>query len=168
LQIGKAVTAHGNVSASPSEATVKIQRIVTNEHKRLFEVHLDDRTLSFPYVRADPRPVRHDRVTSVTVYAQLAHRGFGYVLASGRRGLVHLDQVFAYNEDPRLLRDGILYKLTLEAQRRVATSDLTRRELLRRMGTSPARSIASWIPPMAAKRWTRCSPCSTCWTARSK
>jgi len=118
---------------------VKIQRIVTNERKRLFEVHLDDRTLSFPYVRADPRPVRHDRVTSVTVYAQLAHRGFGNVLASGRRGLVHLDQVFAYNEDPRLLRDGILYKLTLEAQRRVATSDLARRELLRRLGTSPAQ-----------------------------
>lgn len=52
---------------------------------------------------------------------------------------MHLDQVFECNEDPRYLRNALLYRLTLEAQRRVAASDLARREIIRRLGTSPAQ-----------------------------
>ena len=41
-----------------------------------------------------------------------------------------------YNQDPDHLRDLLLYKLTLEAQKRVAKSPLSRREIIRRLGTS--------------------------------
>lgn len=116
-----------------------IRRVRPNEHKRIFVVELDDRTLAFPYVRADPRPTRIDRVFSVTVHVDIAHRGFSYVLASGRRGRVHLDQIFEYNEDPHFLRDLLLYRLTVEARRRLAASDLSRRDILRRLKTSPAQ-----------------------------
>ena len=34
------------------------------------------------------------------------------------------------------MRDLLLYKLTLEAQKRVAKSPLSRREIIRRLGTS--------------------------------
>jgi len=44
--------------------------------------------------------------------------------------------VLEYNRDPGHLRDQLLYALTLEAQKRVKASALSRRELIRRLGTS--------------------------------
>ena len=46
------------------------------------------------------------------------------------------EQVLEYNRDPNYLRDLILYKLTVEAQRRIADSPLSKREIIRRLGTS--------------------------------
>lgn len=44
-----------------------------------------------------------------------------------------------YNQDPAYLRDLLLYRLTLEAQKRVAESPLSKREIVRRLGTSAAQ-----------------------------
>lgn len=49
---------------------------------------------------------------------------------------MHLDQVLEYNQDPAHMRDLLLYKLTLVAQKRLAASRLSRREIIRRLGTS--------------------------------
>ena len=46
------------------------------------------------------------------------------------------ERVLEYNRDPNYLRDLILYKLTVEAQRRIADSPLSKREIIRRLGTS--------------------------------
>ena len=51
-------------------------------------------------------------------------------------GTVHVEQVLEYNRDPNYLRDLMLCKLTLEAQRRIAESPLSKREIIRRLGTS--------------------------------
>ncbi len=37
------------------------------------------------------------------------------------------------------MRDLLLYRLTLEAEARVASSPLSKREIIRRLGTSPAQ-----------------------------
>jgi hypothetical protein len=58
------------------------------------------------------------------------------VLRSGRVGTVHIEQVLEYNKDPDYLRNQLLYDLTIEAQKRVATSPLSRREIIRRLATS--------------------------------
>jgi hypothetical protein len=39
----------------------------------------------------------------------------------------------------RYLRDLLLYRLTIEAQKRIAESPLSKREILRRLGTSAAQ-----------------------------
>jgi hypothetical protein len=52
---------------------------------------------------------------------------------------VHVEEVLEYNQDPDYLRDLLLYRLTLEAQGRIATIPLARREIIRRLGTSPAQ-----------------------------
>ena len=70
------------------------------------------------------------------VDAEIGREGFSYALASGKEGTVHIDRVLEYNQDPEFLRDRLLYRLTLEAQRRVARSRLSRREIIRRLGTS--------------------------------
>jgi hypothetical protein len=58
---------------------------------------------------------------------------------SGIESSVHIEQVLEYNQDPSYMRDLLLYKLTIEAQKRVATSSLSKREIIRRLGTSPAQ-----------------------------
>ena len=52
---------------------------------------------------------------------------------------MHIEQVLEYNKDPAYLRDLLLYKLTLAAQRRVIATALSKREIIRRLGTSPAQ-----------------------------
>jgi hypothetical protein len=44
-----------------------------------------------------------------------------------------------YNKDPGYLSDLLLYKLTIEAQERVEVSPLSRREIIKRLGTSTAQ-----------------------------
>jgi hypothetical protein len=67
---------------------------------------------------------------------ELGREGFTYVLASGKEGSVHIDHVLEYNQDPAYMRDLLLYKLTVEVQERVEASPLSKRELIRRLGTS--------------------------------
>jgi hypothetical protein len=62
-----------------------------------------------------------------------------YVLESGKSGTIHIEQVLEYNQDPTCLRDLLLYRLTLEAQKRIAESALSKREIIRRLGTSAAQ-----------------------------
>ncbi len=52
---------------------------------------------------------------------------------------MHVEQVLEYNQDPTNLRDLLLDRLTLEAKKRIAASPLSRREIVRRLGTSAAQ-----------------------------
>ena len=96
-------------------------------------------TLPFPYTMADPAPAPSDPVTQVRVDDELAREAFVFTLSSGQETTVHVEQVLEYNQDPSYLRDLLLYKLTLEAQRRVIATALSKREIVRRLGTSPAQ-----------------------------
>ncbi len=70
---------------------------------------------------------------------ELGREAFTYRLKSGKEGSVHIEQVLEYNEDPAYMRDLLLYKLTLEAQKRLDQSPLSKREIIRRLDTSPAQ-----------------------------
>ena len=115
---------------------MKIRAVVGNNRKKVFEVKTSTRTLVFPYAKADPRPTANDPLERVFVDRELDREGFTYVLTSAREGTVHVEQVLAYNQDPGYLRDALLYKLTIEAQKRIQASPLSRREIIRRLGTS--------------------------------
>ena len=52
---------------------------------------------------------------------------------------MHVEHVLEYNQDPDHLRDLLLYRLTLEAQKRIAGARLAKREIIRRLGTSPTQ-----------------------------
>jgi predicted XRE-type DNA-binding protein len=84
----------------------------------------------------DLQPTGVDPINRVYVDKELASEGFTYVLKSGKNGTVHIEQVLEYNQDPSYLRDIILYKLTVEAQKRLEKSALSKREIIRRLGTS--------------------------------
>ena len=118
---------------------MKIRAVTFSNRKRSFELTIGTETLPFPYVKADPAPAPGDPVAEVRVDDELAREAFVFAVASGRETTVHLEQVLEYNQDPAYLRDLLLYKLTLEAQRRVIASALSKREIIRRLGTSPAQ-----------------------------
>jgi hypothetical protein len=111
----------------------------SNRRKKAFEVSAGRQHMSYPFARSEPAPSPDDPVARVYVDPELASEGFTFVLESGREGTVHVEQVLEYNRDPAYLRDLLLYKLTVEAQRRVETSPLAKRELVRRLGTSPTQ-----------------------------
>jgi hypothetical protein len=118
---------------------VKVRKVSGNNRKKAFEVRTSSQLLFFPYAKADPRPTPEDGVARVYVDPEIGREGFTYVLNSGREGTVHIEQVLEYNQDPQYLRDLLLYKLTLEAQKRIDASPLSKREIIRRLGTSPAQ-----------------------------
>ena len=115
---------------------MQIRSVRFNNKKKGFEVTASGKKYAFPYVKARPTPTSDDPVIRVYVDKELGGEGFTYELPSGKTGTVHVEQVLEYNRDPNYLRDFMLYKLTLEAQRRIADSPLSKREIIRRLGTS--------------------------------
>ncbi len=118
---------------------MKIRSVKANNRKKAFELRTYSKSFVFPYSKATPPPTSSDPITVVRVDPEMAREGILYTLASGVEGAVHIEQVLEYNQDPGYLRDLLLYQLTLEAQKQVKKSDLSRRELIRRMGTSAAQ-----------------------------
>jgi hypothetical protein len=115
---------------------MKVRSVKFNNKRKVFEVNAPSKKYAFPYTKCDPAPTSDNPVKRVYVDKEIAGEGFSYELASGDTGTIHVEQVQEYNNDPNYLRDQLLYKLTLEAQRRVAKSPLSKREIIRRLGTS--------------------------------
>lgn len=115
---------------------MKIHSVTHNNRKKAFQVKTSKKMFQLPYSKVDPQPSVSDPVARLFVDKELGREGFTYVLASGKEGTVHSEQVLEYNQDPHYLRDALLYKLTIEAQKRVTASPLSKRELIRRLGTS--------------------------------
>ena len=118
---------------------MKIQSVSANNRKKAFELKTRRGVFLMPYAQVEAAPTPSDRVTRIYVDDELGKEGFTYLLESGAEGSVHIDDVLSYNEDPRFMRDLLLYKLTIEAQECVKASRLSTREIIRRAGTSPAQ-----------------------------
>ena len=118
---------------------VKIIRVVANNRARVFEVRVGRRILRFPYAKVDPPIPRSDHVRKASVDRELAGEAFSFSLASGRDDAVHVEQVLEYNRDPDLLRERVLYAMTIEAQSRFVRSSLANREIIRRLSTSASQ-----------------------------
>ncbi len=115
---------------------MKIRSVSVNRRRNVLNVNTSRRTYPFPFSRLVPAPTRDDEIVGCAVDAELAREAFTYRLHSGRAGTVHIEQVLEANEDPRYMRDLLLYRLTIEAQERIETTPHSKRELARRLKTS--------------------------------
>jgi len=118
---------------------MKIRSVKANNKKKVFDIKTSAKTYPFPYAKLQPAPTQTDPVARVFVDKDLGGEGVTYELVSGKTGTVHVEQVLDYHQDPNYLRDLLLYKLTLEVQKRVAASRLAKREIVRRLGTSASQ-----------------------------
>ena len=131
---------------------MKIRTVEANGRKKAFEIRTSDgRVLLYPYARLRHGVGRSDRVDEVFVDAELGREAFTYRLASGDEGTVHMDQVLDYTRDPDYLRDLTVYELTLEAKQRVERSALSKREIIRRLGTSATQFYRLLDPTNSTK-----------------
>jgi hypothetical protein len=115
---------------------MKIRSATHNNRRKAFLVKSSHKSFWLPYSKVDPQPTGNDPIIRVFVDKELGGEGFGYLLESGKGGTVHSEQVLEYNQDSRYLRDALLYKLTVEAQKLVYASPLSKREIIRRLHTS--------------------------------
>ena len=115
---------------------MKIRSVKYNNRKRAFEIRTSRGSLQFPYSKVERQPKASDPIHQIFVDKELGNEAFTFILESGKEGTVHIEQVLEYNQDPSYLRDALLYKLTIEAQNRLQRSALSKREIIRRLGTS--------------------------------
>jgi hypothetical protein len=118
---------------------MKIRTVVPNNRRKGFEIEAGRQTLFFPYARLRLKPTPSNRVKETYADPELGREAFTYVLEGGEEDSVHLDEVLEYNDDPEHLRQLLLYNLTLEVQQRVKASSLSKREIIRRLGTSASQ-----------------------------
>jgi hypothetical protein len=118
---------------------MRIDRVSPNNRKKAFELVVDGKTLLFPFVLLRLKIEGHNRIKKVFVDPELGDEAFTYRLSDGQEDSVHVDEVFEYNKDPSYMRDILLYRLTLEVQKRLKETKLSRREIVRRLGTSASQ-----------------------------
>ena len=118
---------------------MKVHAVQLNNRKKVFEIDCPKGKMSLPYSRTQPMPTSEDPVVKVWVDPELGMEGFTYTLRSGEEGAVLGDQFLDYNCDPDYLRMLLLHRMTVEAKDILAASSLSKREVIRRLGTSPSQ-----------------------------
>ena len=118
---------------------MKIKSVTANNRKKAFDVATTSDVYTFPYALLRVQPSPKNRVAEVYPDDELGSEGFTYRLADGSEETIHLDSVLEYNRDPAYLNDLLLHRLTLEAQKAVDSTDLSKREIIRTLGTSASQ-----------------------------
>jgi hypothetical protein len=93
----------------------------------------------FPYAKVESRPTPDDRIKEIFPDPECGYEAFTFRLESGAEDTVHLDAVLEYNHDPAVLNELLLYRLTIEAEAALNRSGLSKREVIRRLGTSASQ-----------------------------
>ena len=118
---------------------MKILGVRSDNRKKAFEILTEKREYPFPYAKLETPPTRTNRVKEVYPDPELGCEAFTYTLESGVEDTVHVDAVLEYNLDPTLLNDILLHQLTVEALEALEESGLSKREVIRRLGTSASQ-----------------------------
>jgi hypothetical protein len=118
---------------------MKIRSVRANNRRKAFEVTAGKKRLLFPFSRLEVQPTSENPIVEIYVDKELASEGITYRLQSGQECTVHIEEILEYNQDPDYLRNSLVYRLTLEAQNRLAATPLAKREIIRRLGTSPTQ-----------------------------
>jgi len=130
---------------------VKITSVEANNRKRVFEVRTVREQLVYPYAKLAVPPTGNDRIVDVYPDPETGREAFTYRLESGTEDTIHLDAVLEYHQDPAYLNELLLHRLTVEAGKALATSELAKREVARRLGTSASQLYRLLDPSHSGK-----------------
>lgn len=130
---------------------MKIRTVAANNRKKVFELGTIRGALSYPYAKLPLPPTSTDRVVDVYPDPDAGREAFTYRLESGAEDTVHVDAVLEYNQDPAYLNEVLLHRLTVEVRKAIEQSALAKRELARRLGTSPSQLYRLLDPGNSSK-----------------
>ena len=118
---------------------MKIDEVRTDYKKRCFVIRTAKGEYPFPFAKFPHPPSVSDRVKEVFPDRETGNEAFTYRLDSGIEDTAHMEAVLEYNRDPQYMHKILLYRLSVEALEAAEKSDLSKRELIRRLGTSPSQ-----------------------------
>jgi len=119
---------------------MKIKTVEKNNRKKQYEIVTEKGdNYIFPYSQQQPNPSQGNKIVKLFVDPELGCEGFTYFLEDGGEGSILMDYILHYNRDPAYMRDMLLYELSVEAQDQIKKSKLSKREIIRRLNTSPAQ-----------------------------
>lgn len=117
----------------------KIKKVSINRHKKCFEISTSRATYHFPFSKLMEDVGPGNTVVEAYVDPELANECITYFLEDGTEGALHLDSVLEVNEDPEYMKNLLVYNMTVRAIECVKQSGLSKREISRRLKTSPAQ-----------------------------
>ena len=118
---------------------MKITKVTYNNRNKSFSVTTKESVYSYPFAELDPSPTKTTPLDNVWIDEDFGEEAFSYKLQDKKSGTVHIDHILEYNRDPNYMTELLLYKLTIEAKKHVDNSSLSKREIIRRLGTSPSQ-----------------------------
>ena len=118
---------------------MKIKSVSVNNRSRSFSVESDKGRFNYPYSRLILKPSKNDPIARVYVDRELGSRGYTYVLKSGKEDSIMLDQVLEYSKEPEYMLNMLRYKLSVLAEKLAGKKGVRKREISRRMRTSPGQ-----------------------------
>ena len=118
---------------------MRITAVVANNRKHHFEVEAESGRWTFPYAVCDVPPTPDDPIVDLLIDLEVGCEGFTFRLRSGDEDTVLLDHVLSYNRDPEYMREMLLYKLSTVALDALEETGLSKREVIRRLNTSPSQ-----------------------------
>ena len=130
---------------------MKIQTVEANNRKKAFELRTVRDTFVYPYAKLDLPPTGDNRVVAVFPDPDTGREAFTYRLESGAEDTIHLDAVLEYHQDPAYLNEVLLHRLTVEARKAIEQSELAKREVVRRLGTSASQLYRLLDPSHTSK-----------------
>ena len=117
---------------------MKIRSVKVNNSKKCLEVTTRKGVLGLPFAKLRLIPTSGNPVKKIYVDKELGNEGITYILESGEEDSVPLDGFLDYNRDPDYMNKIHLHKLSVLAQEMVEQSGLSKREIARKLRTSPA------------------------------
>ncbi len=118
---------------------MKIKRVSVNNRKKSIDIETAKGELTLPFSKLSLKPHSKDKIISIYIDSELGNSAVTYRVESGKEDSVHVDAFLDYNKDPDFMRDLVLHKLTVEAIELLKKSELSKHELIRRLGTSPSQ-----------------------------
>src|SRR5690606_5840586 len=98
---------------------MRIRSVRVNRRRKLFEIMVGSRTLTFPFAKLRLQPDVQNPVEAAFVDAELGMEAFTYRLADGSEDTIHVDAVLEYNEDPDHMSELLLHDLTVKARKQL-------------------------------------------------
>ncbi len=130
---------------------MKFTKVSCNNKKKVFDVRLGTKDYSYPYAKTAPMPTTQNPITAAYPDKELGRKAFTYVLRNGAEGTVHADHVLEYNRDPKFMLELFTHNLSAQVRKRLAESDFSKREMSRRLGTSPTQLYRLLDPGRTSK-----------------
>lgn len=116
---------------------MKIKSVHSNNYKKCLEISISKNVqYHLPFSQLRLIPTNENKIENIYIDEELGHQAVTYLLNSGEEGSVHLDAFLDYNQDPDFMKKLELYNLTLKTLKLIEISQLSKREIARKLKTS--------------------------------